>query len=46
MATNLAIDDKLIKEARLVGLHRTQKAVVTERGRECGMRVMRDLLRK
>ena len=30
MATNLAIDDHLIEEARLVGLHRTQKAVVTE----------------
>ena len=30
MATNLAIDDKLIEEARLVGLHRTKKAVVTE----------------
>ncbi|MDO9517787.1 MAG: type II toxin-antitoxin system VapB family antitoxin [Methanosarcinaceae archaeon] len=30
MPTNLAIDDKLIEEARLVGLHRTKKAVVTE----------------
>ena len=30
MATNLAIDDHLIEEARLVGLHRTKKAVVTE----------------
>lgn len=30
MPTNLAIDDELIEEARLVGLHRTKKAVVTE----------------
>ena len=30
MPTNLAIDDKLIEEARFVGLHRTKKAVVTE----------------
>lgn len=30
MSTNLAIDDKLIEEARLVGQHRTKKAVVTE----------------
>ena len=30
MPTNLAIDDKLIEEARLIGLHRTNKAVVTE----------------
>ena len=30
MPANLAIDDKLIEEARLVGLHRTKKAVVTE----------------
>jgi len=30
MLTNLAIDDKLIEEARIVGLHRTKKAVVTE----------------
>jgi len=30
MPTNLAIDDKLIEEARLVGMHRTKKAVVTE----------------
>ena len=30
MPTNLAIDDKLIEEARLVSLHRTKKAVVTE----------------
>ena len=28
MPTNLAIDDKLIEEARLIGLHRTKKAVV------------------
>lgn len=30
MATNLAIDNKLIEEARVVGKHRTKKAVVTE----------------
>jgi hypothetical protein len=30
MATNLAIDDKLIEEARLIGKHVTKKGVVTE----------------
>lgn len=30
MATNLAIDDSLIEEARILGKHRTKKAVVTE----------------
>lgn len=30
MATNLAIDDKLIEEARLIGNHATKKGVVTE----------------
>lgn len=30
MATNLAIDDSLIEQARLVGKHKTKKAVVTE----------------
>lgn len=30
MATNLAIDDKLIEEAKKVGGQRTKKAVVTE----------------
>jgi len=30
MATNLAIDDKLIEEARVIGRHRTKKATVTE----------------
>jgi hypothetical protein len=30
MATNLAIDDALIEEARKVGKHRTKKATVTE----------------
>ena len=30
MATNLAIDDWLIEEAKLVGKHRTKKAAVTE----------------
>jgi Arc/MetJ family transcription regulator len=34
MATNLAIDDNLIEEARLVGKHATKKAVVTEALRE------------
>ncbi len=30
MATNLAIDDWLIDEAKAIGKHRTQKGVVTE----------------
>ena len=30
MATNLAIDDGLLEEARKVGGHRTKKATVTE----------------
>ncbi len=30
MATNLAIDDKLLEEARILGKHRTKKAVVNE----------------
>lgn len=30
MATNLAIEDRLIEEARRVGRHKTKKAVVTE----------------
>ena len=30
MPTNLAIDDKLIEEARKLSRHRTKKAVVTE----------------
>jgi hypothetical protein len=30
MATNLAIDDKLIEEALKIGGHQTKKAVVTE----------------
>lgn len=30
MATNLAIDDKLIDEARLLGGHTTKKEAVTE----------------
>jgi len=29
MPTNLAIDDRLIEEARAVGNHRTKKAAVT-----------------
>jgi len=34
VATNLAIDDALIEEARRVGGHRTKKATVTEALRE------------
>jgi Arc/MetJ family transcription regulator len=30
MATNLAIDDELLKEAQRIGGHRTKKATVTE----------------
>ncbi|MBN1188957.1 MAG: type II toxin-antitoxin system VapB family antitoxin [Dehalococcoidales bacterium] len=30
MATNLAIDDNLLEEARLIGKHKTKKAAVTE----------------
>lgn len=30
MATNLAIDDKLIEEARIIGKHSTKKGAVTE----------------
>ena len=30
MATNLAIDDKLIEMAREIGKHKTKKGVVTE----------------
>jgi hypothetical protein len=30
MATNLAIDDILLEEARIVGKHATKKAVVNE----------------
>ncbi|MBN1960190.1 MAG: type II toxin-antitoxin system VapB family antitoxin [Deltaproteobacteria bacterium] len=30
MATNLAIDDGLLKEAQKIGGHRTKKATVTE----------------
>ena len=30
MATNLAIDDELIENARRIGKHKTKKAVVTE----------------
>lgn len=30
MATNLAIDDNLIEEARRIGKHSTKKAAVTE----------------
>jgi Arc/MetJ family transcription regulator len=34
MATNLAIDDKLLEEALKTGGHRTKKATVTEALRE------------
>lgn len=30
MATNLAIEDKLIEEAKKIGKHKTKKAAVTE----------------
>ncbi len=30
MATNLAIDDRIIEEAKKLGRHRTKKAAVTE----------------
>jgi hypothetical protein len=30
MATNLAIDDRLLEEAQKIGGHRTMKATVTE----------------
>jgi Bacterial antitoxin of type II TA system, VapB len=30
MATNLAIDDSLIEEAKVLGKHRTKKGAVTE----------------
>jgi hypothetical protein len=30
MATNLALDNKLIEEAQAIGHHKTKKAVVTE----------------
>jgi Arc/MetJ family transcription regulator len=30
MATNLAIDDRLLEEAQQIGGHRTKKATVTE----------------
>ena len=30
MATNLALDDSLIEEAKIIGKHRTKKGVVTQ----------------
>ena len=30
MATNLAIDDGLIEEAKMIGKHKTKKGAVTE----------------
>ncbi len=38
MATNLALDDALIEEARRIGGHRTKKAVVTEALKEYVLR--------
>jgi len=34
MATSLNLDDKLLEEARIVGKHKTKKAVVNEALRE------------
>ena len=34
MVTNVAIDDRLLEEARSIGGHRTKKATVTEALRE------------
>ncbi|MCH8125635.1 type II toxin-antitoxin system VapB family antitoxin [candidate division KSB1 bacterium] len=34
-ADNLAIDDKLIEKAQLIGKHKTKKAVVTKALQEC-----------
>lgn len=34
MPTNLAIDDKLVEEAQLIGKHKTKKAAVIEALRE------------
>ena len=34
MATNLALDDKLIEDALTIGNHKTKKAVVTEASHE------------
>ena len=34
MATNLALDDELIEEARCIGKHKTKKAAVTAALRE------------
>lgn len=30
MSTNLTIDDELLEKARIIGKHKTKKAVVTE----------------
>lgn len=30
MPTNLALDDELLEQARIIGKHKTKKAVVTE----------------
>ena len=38
MATNLALDDKLIEDALTIGDHKTKKAVVTEALQEYIMR--------
>lgn len=34
MATNLAIDDRLVEEAKAIGKHRTKKGAVAEALRE------------
>ncbi|MHB1688040.1 MAG: type II toxin-antitoxin system VapB family antitoxin [Ignavibacteriaceae bacterium] len=34
MATNLALDDRLIEEAQMIGKHKTKKETVTEALRE------------
>jgi len=39
MATNLAIDDTLIEEAKAIGHHRTKKGAVTEALREYIQRI-------
>ncbi len=38
MATNLAIDDRLVEEAKTIGKHRTKKGVVTEALQEYNQR--------
>lgn len=46
MATNLAIDDRLIEQAKQLGKHKTKKAVVTEALQEyIQRRKQKDILR-